>query len=128
MELATFADDVLKLNPKIRYVGVYYHADLIGKHREGLESMLTEDESMRSLRGSVIRMNSRKALQHKLGLPRYGLALYDKIFRITFPLKDDDILLISIDSDCDIMDIINKIIPLQQSLVEELYQFTPNSN
>ncbi len=112
--------EILKSDSKIRFAGIYHHSELTSCMREGTAPLLTELESVTSIRGSVIRWGSRKLLKHKLGYPRYALALYDDLFRVTFPLTNDDLLLVSIDSDCNITDVISQIIPLQQKLIQEL--------
>jgi hypothetical protein len=63
---------------------------------------------------SVLRMNTRKDFESKLGKPIYSFTLYEKIKRTTISLdnKDYPILMVSFDRDADQESIIlNKIIP-----------------
>ena len=121
MDLNDVCYDILKLSPKIRFVGVYYHNELTSKSRSLLDSMITEEQSKGSIQGTVIRWNSRKMLRQTLGMPHYALALYDKVFRVTFALQDDDLIFVSIDTDCDIMGIIESIQKLQKKIIQKLY-------
>ena len=113
-DIKTFCNDILKLDPKIRFAGIYFQGDLTSKMRDGLKPLLTKEESMTSLRGAVIRWSTRELLANKLGEAKFALAQYDKVFRVTLPLGNKDLILVSIDIECDILGIIGKIIELKK--------------
>ncbi len=115
-DLTDFCKDILRLDPKIRFAGVYFQGDLISKIRDGLEPLLNREETKMSLNGAVIRWTSRKVLGRKLGEPKFALAQYDKVFRVTLPLDDNNLILVSTDIECDILDIINKIQELKKKI------------
>jgi hypothetical protein len=105
---------ILELDKTIRFVGI---ASIEGKlvaqeYREGLESLLTKEESELSVMQSIIRMGTRKVLEKKIGKTIYAFALYEKVKRATIPLGDTNILMISFDIEANHESIIlNKILP-----------------
>ena len=81
----------MNMDPKIRLVTI---CDLNGKimhsdHREGVENLLSPEESKKSLELAVNAWKTRSTLQSKIGKGKYVLAEYEKIKRITMPLSDN---------------------------------------
>ena len=120
MNLKEYCKEILSLNPKIRFVGLYYQSELTSMVRDGLESLLTTDETMSSLRAAVIRWGSRKLLKHKLGMPHFEMSRYDEVYRITLSIGDNDLLLVSTDIDCDILEIESQLEVIQKKIIQEL--------
>ena len=96
-------DRVQKVDRSIRYVGL---ANKMGTriedhYRNRLEPLLKENDLALSALESVLRMNLRCNMQHKLGKPLYSFTLYEKVKRVTIPLFDNNyqILMISFDID-----------------------------
>ena len=96
-------DRVQKVDRSIRYVGL---ANKMGTriedhYRNRLEPLLKENDLALSALESVLRMNLRCNMQHKLGKPLYSFTLYEKVKRVTIPLFDSNyqILMISFDID-----------------------------
>jgi hypothetical protein len=106
---------ILGLDKAIRFAGI---ASIEGKliaqeYREGLESLLTKEESELSVMQSIIRMGTRKVFEEKIGKTIYAFALYEKVKRATMPLGDSNILMVSFDIEANHEYIIlNKILPL----------------
>jgi hypothetical protein len=64
---------------------------------------------------SVLRMNTRKDYESKLGKPIYSFTLYERLKRVTITLEDDEypILFASFDIEADHKNIIvNKLLPM----------------
>jgi hypothetical protein len=64
---------------------------------------------------SVLRMNTRRDFQTKLGKPIYSFTLYEKVKRATIALESEEypILMVSFDSRSDHESIImNKVVPM----------------
>jgi hypothetical protein len=105
---------ILELDRTIRFAAM---ASVEGKliaeeYREGLESLLTKEESELSVMQSIIRMGTRRVLEEKVGKTIYAFALYEKVKRATLPLGDTDILMVSFDIEANHEYIIlNKILP-----------------
>jgi len=93
-----FCEEVFKLDDKIRYVGIFNgHFSLI-KMREELQNLLTDEETRDSLIDTYTRWKTRKGLEKKLGKALYAMAEYEKVKRITIPLNDEGLILVSMES------------------------------
>ena len=103
MDYKSVHERILNLDPKIRLVTI---CDLNGKimhsdHRQGVENLLSPDESKKSLELAVNAWKTRSTLQSKIGKGKYVLAEYEKIKRITMPLDEEHILYITTEVDAD---------------------------
>ena len=107
-----FCQLILGLDDSIRFVGIatLTGAVLATKYRANLVPLLTEEESASSIKSSVWRMESRRAIEEKLGKTLYVIATYEKIRRATIPVGEEgqSILIVSFDSESDAESIIRK--------------------
>jgi hypothetical protein len=88
---------------------------IISRNRSGLTPLLTPKETEKLAIDSVLRMNTRKDFESKLGKPLYSFTVYQKVKRLTIALQDKEypILMASFDIEADHDNIImNKILPL----------------
>lgn len=92
-----FCNEVFKLDKNIRYIGIFDGGISVTKMREGLKNLLTEEETKISMEDTLSRWNTRKGLQKKLGKALYAMAEYEKIKRITIPVNDRGIILVSME-------------------------------
>jgi hypothetical protein len=77
--------------------------------------LLTTEETEKLAIESVLRMNTRKDFESKLGKPIYSFTIYQKVKRVTIALENMEypILMTSFDIEADHENIIvNKILPL----------------
>ena len=116
MDMHNLCKQIIELDSTIRFAGIpnKFGKQIVVEYRKGLTPLLTESESELYAIESVIRMNTRKDYESKLGKPIYSFTLYEKIKRTTISLdnKDYPILMVSFDTDADHESIIlNKIIP-----------------
>lgn len=92
---------IIELDDKIRFAGIpnKFGKQIVVEYRKGLDPLLTDSESELYAIETVIRMNTRKDFESKLGKPVYSFTLYEKIKRVTIPLdsKDYPILMVSFD-------------------------------
>jgi hypothetical protein len=107
---------IIDMDNKIRFAGIpnKFGKQIVVEYRKGLDSLLTDSESELYAIETVIRMNTRKDFETKLGKPIYSFTLYEKLKRVTIPLdnKDYPILMVSFDIEADDESIIlKKIIP-----------------
>lgn len=107
---------IIDMDNKIRFAGIpnKFGKQIVVEYRKGLDSLLTDNESELYAIETVIRMNTRKDFESKLGKPIYSFTLYEKLKRVTIPLdnKDYPILMVSFDIEADDESIIlKKIIP-----------------
>src|ERR671923_1077695 len=114
--LDSICSRILESDKTIRFVGISNKMgnQIISRYRSGLTPLLTPSEIEMYAMQTVIRMNTRKDFELKLGKPIYSFTLYEKLKRVTIPLesKDYPILMASFDIEADHESIIlKKIIP-----------------
>ena len=108
---------ILESDKSIRFVGISNKLgdQIISRYRSGLTPLLTPKEIEMYALQSVLRMNTRKDYESKLGKPIYSFTLYQKLKRVTITLENKEypILLASFDREADHENIIvNKLLPL----------------
>ena len=113
-----FCEGILALDRKIRFAGVAgSRGRLLGyAYRKGLAALLTKEESEISVLQSFVRMDSRATLERKLGRTVYAYALYEKVKRVTIPIRGQSrithIFMMSFDLDADHEGIVlEKVLP-----------------
>ncbi|MDQ4012304.1 MAG: hypothetical protein M3146_01090 [Thermoproteota archaeon] len=116
-DLQGLCNRILESDRYIRFVGISNKMgnQIISRYRSGLTPLLTPQEIEMYALQSVLRMNTRKDYESKLGKPIYSFTLYQKLKRVTITLENKEypILLASFDIEADHENIIvNKILPL----------------
>ena len=111
MDYKQIYEKIMGIDRNIRLITI---CDRDGKimysgHREGVNKLLTEDESKRSLESAVNSWKTRSLLEPKLGKGKYVLAEYKRIKRITMPLGDNHLLYMTAEVAADDLKIINRM-------------------
>jgi hypothetical protein len=83
-----------------------------GGQREGLTNLLSPDETKRSNLQAIARWALRSSLASKVGKGKYAMAEYEKIKKMTFPLKGNHLLLVTTEVDAEHNKIIRDILPM----------------
>lgn len=109
----------MSLDPKIRFATIF---DMDGKvlysgHREGVENLLSPEESQKSLQIAINAWKSRNDVSSKLGRGKYALVEYERLKRISMPLDSDHILYITTDVEADHAPIIYRALRLKQDML-----------
>ena len=115
--LDSLCSRILESDKTIRFVGISNKMgnQIISRYRSGLVPLLTPKEIEMYAMQSVLRMNTRKDYESKLGKPIYSFTLYQKIKMVTVTLENREypILLASFDIEADHENVIvNKILPM----------------
>ena len=115
--LDSLCSRILESDRTIRFVGISNKMgnQIISRYRSSLVPLLTPKEIEMYAMQSVLRMNTRKDYESKLGKPIYSFTLYQKIKRVTVTLENKEypILLASFDIEADHENVIvNKILPM----------------
>jgi hypothetical protein len=102
------------MDPNIRVITI---CDINGKmmysdYREGIQNLLTTEESKKSLNLAVNSWKIRSKLAPKIGKGKYVLAEYEKVKRITIPLGKNHLLYITTEVEADHSSIIRKVVEL----------------
>ena len=113
-DFGKLCEDILKLDPQIRFAGVCDDSGEIkfGGHREGINNLLSADETKRSNLQAFARWGLRNSLAPKIGKGKYEMAEYEKIKRITVPLENYHLLLITTEVQADHVKIIADVLKL----------------
>lgn len=86
---------------------------MYSNHRQGVENLLTPDDSKHSLELAVNAWKTRGEIASKIGKGKYVLAEYEKIKRITMPLDDNHLLYVTTEVEADHSKIIEGISKLK---------------
>lgn len=114
-----FCSQLLELNKGIRFAGIANKkAQMVGHaYRTGLRPLLTPKETETSVLQSVIRNGTRTTFEKKLGKTLFSYTVYEKVKRVTIPMKSNSdqlfLLMVSFDPDVNAEPIIrDEILPL----------------
>jgi len=90
---------IMEANQYARFAAVCDHEGkiLCNSRRNNVEHLLTQEETNESLKRAVDSWHSRDDLTEKLGNGRYAVVGYDNLTRITVPLKNDHLLLVTVE-------------------------------
>lgn len=106
--------DILKIDSTIRYAAIQTNTGekIAGGFRENTTPILSDDELKMMHYYASQRWQTRKNIEHKLGHAKYALAEYDDIKRITFPIDEKYLLMLTTEIDADHTKIINTVLEL----------------
>jgi hypothetical protein len=81
-------DKVLRINAKIRFVGIANHlGTLLGSaYRHNLVPLLTREETAHYVLQSILRSATREDFESKLGRQEYSIGKYQNVIRATVPI------------------------------------------
>ena len=119
VEYGKFFDKVLKLDENIRFVAVY-DGQLNAKFKEGIQRFFTDEEIKSSLSEAQNRWSFRKKMSFKIGEPKFAMAEYAKVNRITFPLGNGAVILVTTELGVDVSKLVDKVIEIRYSLNKDL--------
>jgi hypothetical protein len=112
MDYDNLCKSILNLDSKIRFTVICDETGEIkyGGQREGVENIPSNDETKRSNLQALARWGLRNSLSSKIGRGKYAMAEYEKIKRISIPLDDDHLLLITTEVQADHGKIISSVL------------------
>ena len=113
-------EEMLDINPKIRFAAVYYKGEYYTKMREGLKPFLNKEETEVSMSQATVRMISRNLLAHKAGGIRYALEKYNLMCRITILFGKNGLIFFTTESDAEYDMIAEKIFKLRKKFEDLL--------
>ncbi len=116
-DLCRVCNQILESDSSVRFVGIpnKMGRQIVSSHRHDLALLLTPQEIEMFAIESVLRMNTRKDFESKLGKPIYSFTLYEKVKRATITLENKEypIVMVSFDIQADHDHIImDKILPI----------------
>ncbi len=111
MSIQKILDNVMNTDHHIRYATI---CDMEGKElgtvvREGVTPLLSDEEHKETLRYAVNAWKTRAKFAPKIGNGKYVLAVYEKLRRMTMPIGDKYMLLITWGLDGGTQDIVDHL-------------------
>ena len=98
MDFEQLCKDVMNIDPSIRFSMVVVDGkQRYGGYRFDTVGILDSDELETSIWNAYDRMMGRQAHEYKLGRTKYALAEYENVKRVTFPLDQKTLLLVSME-------------------------------
>ena len=116
MDFENLYANIMKMDSTIRYAVIQNNTGekICGGFRENISPILNNEELKMMHYYASQRWHTRKNIEHKLGTTKYAMAEYDKLKRVTFPINEKYLLLLTMETNADHTDIINKTLSLIQ--------------
>ncbi len=117
-ELENICQKILKLDPKMRsarFINARGHL-AAGGMRDGLLSLEAKKQDEMMFMELALRVRMRHEFDTEFGIVHFSLSYRDKVIVMSFPLSDDDVLLVSREKDKDFGDIPFKILKIIECL------------
>ncbi len=117
MDYDELCEYILKID-HVRFAGICDEFGEIryGGQREGVMRLLTPEETKRSLLQALARWRLRDELGPKSGKGKYAMAEYENMKRITVPIDETHLLLVTTDVQADHTKLIDLILKLRLRL------------
>jgi len=114
MDFDKLFSDVLNIDSGIRYAAVQNNAGKIitGGFRENITPILNDEDLQMMHYYASQRWQTRKNIEHKLGSAKYAFAEYDEIKRISFPIDEKHLLMVTTQLNSDHTNVITKVLEL----------------
>ena len=128
MDYDKFCGEVLKINPKIRFAGVYntVSGEIYYKMQKGIKKIFSDQQTKDSLIHGYARWKTRLHSSELIGIPIYTMTKYPKINRLTTTCGDKGIIMISTEPDLEPFEIIDDVCKLREKYADpEDYETSP---
>ncbi|QLH02461.1 hypothetical protein C5F47_02220 [Nitrosopumilus cobalaminigenes] len=114
MDFDKLFSDVLNVDSSIRYAAIQNNAGKIitGGFRENINPILNDEDLQMMHHYASQRWQTRKNIEHKLGPAKYAMAEYNEIKRISFPIDERHLLMVTTEINTDHTNVISKILEL----------------
>ena len=111
MTIDTILESIMHTDKHIRYATI---ADMQGKEistrvRAGIEPFLNAQETKETLQYAANAWKVRKSFEPKVGKGLYVLAVYEKLRRLTMPISDKYLLMVTWGTEGGTIDIIDHL-------------------
>ena len=110
----------MDIDATIRYAAIQ-NSDgkkICGGFRKGINPILSDDELRMMHYYASQRWETRKNIEHKIGNTKYAMAEYDKLKRITVPINEKYLLMLTTEINADHSRIINRVLELIHNRAE----------
>ena len=113
-ELEKICQQILKLDPKMRsarFINARGHL-AAGGMKDGLLSLEAKKQDEMMFMELALRVRMRHEFDTEFGIVHFSLSYRDKVIVMSFPLSNDDVLLVSCEKHTDFGDIPFKILAI----------------
>jgi len=126
MDYNKFCEEIVKVNPKVRYAGVYntMSGDVYEKTAKEIERLFTKEQTKKSLTQAYMRWKTRESFSNISGKPIFTMTKYEKINRMTMPCGKNTILLVSMQRELEPQTILPNVLELIEKYGDK--EYAPN--
>ena len=117
-ELESICQEILKLHPKMRsarFINARGHL-VAGGMKKGILSLEEKKQDEMMFMELALRVRMRHEFDNEFGIVHFSLSYRDKVIVMSFPLSDDNVLLVSREKDKNFEDIPFKILELIEDI------------
>ncbi len=106
--------DIIKLNSKIRYAGIYQTGNIKiwEKIQPGITRLFDKEKTNDTLIHSYMRWKTRQHDSDVIGQPMYSITKYAKINRLTMAASSKALLMVNSEPEFELYEVVNDIIEL----------------
>jgi len=114
MDYNSLNNEILKLNPKIRYVGVYHtgNVQIFEKMQKGITRLSAKENTKDTLIHAYMRWKGRQHYSSVIGEPIYSKTKYEKINQLTILLHSKALLMINTEPELEPDELVDDLIEL----------------
>jgi hypothetical protein len=114
MDFDNLFENVMNIDSTIRYVAIQNNVGekICGGLRENIIPLLDDEELKMMHYYASQRWQTRKNIEHKIGNVKYAMAEYGKLKRITFPIDEKHMLMLTTEINTDHTKVINRVLEL----------------
>jgi len=116
-----FCGEVLKLDSKIRFAGVYstVNGNIWYKMQEGITKIFDDEQTKDSMVHGYMRWKNRMHAADLIGIPIFTMTKYPKINRITLPCGSTALIMISTQAELDPSQIVDDVCKLREKFADD---------
>ncbi len=108
---------IIQSNEAVRFTAICLNFGTITDkaQRDGVSLLLSERDTEKLVGEAIHSWQTRRKFSQKIGEGRYAMAVYDKIIRMTIPLNEFQILLVTLDNTLETPKLIDNIKKILQA-------------
>jgi hypothetical protein len=124
-ELEKICQKILKLDPKMRSARIINSRGhlMAGGMKKGIMSLEAQKQDEMMFMELALRVRMRHEFDHEFGPVHFSLSYREKVIVMSFPLANDDVLLVSTEKELDFGKVPFKILKIITSLKNKMSTF-----
>ncbi len=124
-ELEKICQKIVKLDPKMRSARIINSRGhlMAGGMKKGIMSLEAQKQDEMMFMELALRVRMRHEFDHEFGQVHFSLSYREKVIVMSFPLANDDVLLVSTEKELDFGKVPFKILKIITSLKNKMSTF-----